>query len=299
VKPPTALASKGRIVEEWIDLHFFRPLGYVVARRLVPTRATADQVTLASLALGLVAGHLFWYASARLNLLGVLLFVASDVLDSADGQLARMRGTSTQFGRIVDGVSDNLRFINLYVHLLARLVHAGWGWEALALALAAGASHSFQSAAVDFVRQAYLRLGAGAGSELDLPETLERPAPGAPLGRRIASALYRDYVRRQALLFPRTAELVRRAGDAPPESLRQGYCDQLESLVPRCAWIGQNIRFLLLALTAVPGWPAGFFWITAIPFNLVLAALVLAQERRAAALLRRDVAPVPSHVQVA
>ncbi len=298
MKPPTPLACKGALVEEWIDLRLFRPLGYAVARRLEPTAATPDQVTLACLAVGVVAGHLFWYASPWLNLLGLALFVGSDVLDSADGQLARMRGTSTRFGRILDGVSDNLRFVSLYLHLLARMMHAGWGWEALALASAAGASHSLQSAAVDFIRQAYLRLGAGAGSELDLPEALEPPPPGAPLGRRIASALYRDYVRRQAWLFPRTAALVRAAGPVVPEALRKAYCARLEPLVPRCAWIGQNVRFLLLALTAVPGWPAGFFWITVLPFNLALAMLTLAQERGAAALLRPDVAPVP-HARVA
>ena len=99
-------ASKGPVVEEWADRRFFRPIGWRLARALVPTRVTPDAVTLASLVVGLVAGHLFWYASAWINAAGVLLFVASDVLDSADGQLARLRGTSTRTGRILDGVSE-------------------------------------------------------------------------------------------------------------------------------------------------------------------------------------------------
>ena len=102
--PPNALAVKGRVVEEWIDLHFFRPLGFRIASRLVPTRVTPDQVTLACLLIGLVGGHLLYYESPALNLLGVALFVVSDIFDSADGQLARIRGTSTRFGRILDGV---------------------------------------------------------------------------------------------------------------------------------------------------------------------------------------------------
>ncbi|HEU4589206.1 MAG TPA: CDP-alcohol phosphatidyltransferase family protein [Gemmatimonadales bacterium] len=297
---PTALAAKGRLVEEWIDLHFFRPLGYGIARRLVPSRVTPDQVTLASLLIGLAAGHLLYYESATLNLLGVVLFVVSDIFDSADGQLARMRGTSTRFGRILDGVSDNLRFVNLYLHLVFRLVGAGWGWEALGLAALAGLSHSFQSAAVDFIRQAYLYLGAGTGSELDLPESLG-PAPrDISLGRRLGIWFYRDYVRRQAWLFPRTADLVRAAGRVAPEPLRADYDRRLAAVVPRCALIGQNLRFVLLAVTAVPGWPAGFFWITVGPLNLILLGLVMAQERQARALLRAA-APqaVSSRVSVA
>jgi phosphatidylglycerophosphate synthase len=287
------------VVEEWIDLHFFRPLGFGIARRLVPTRVTPDQVTLACLLIGLAAGHLLYYESPALNLLGVALFVVSDIFDSADGQLARLRGTSTRFGRILDGVSDNLRFVNLYLHLVFRLMGAGWGWEALGLAVVAGFSHSFQSAAVDFIRQAYLYLGAGTGSELDLPETLERVPPRTALGRRLGAWFYRDYVRRQAWLFPRTADLVRAAGKEAPEPLRADYDERLAGLVPRCAWIGQNLRFLLLALTAVLGWPSGFFWITVGPLNLILLGLVVAQERQARALLHIVPKLVPSHVGAA
>jgi len=118
------LSHKGEVVEEWTDLHFFRPLGMRLVRLLAPTGVSADQVTVAALLVGLAAGHLFFYRSAALNALGLLLFVLSDILDSADGQLARLRGNSTRMGRVLDGISDNLRFVNLYVHLIARLLVA-------------------------------------------------------------------------------------------------------------------------------------------------------------------------------
>jgi phosphatidylglycerophosphate synthase len=298
VKPPIALAAKGEVVEEWVDLHFFRPLGFRLARALGPTGATPDQVTVASLVLGLAAGHLLVYDSPLLNAAGVALFVVSDVFDSADGQLARMRGTSTRFGRILDGVADNLRFINLYIHLLVRVALAGSAWEALALAALAGVSHSFQSAAVDFMRQAYLQLGAGRGSELDLPESANR-TEAHTLGQRIGAALYRDYVRRQAWLFPRTVELVRAAGSDIAAPFRGDYRDRTTRLVASCAWIGQNMRFALLALIAIPGWPAGFFWLTLGPFNLILLGLVLGQERAARAMLHVVATPAPARARTA
>jgi len=298
VKPPNALAAKGEVVEEWIDLRFFRPLGFWIANALRSTRASPDEVTIASLAIGLVAGHLMFYASPTLNAIGVALFVLSDVLDSADGQLTRIRGTSTRFGRILDGVADNLRFINLYLHLLARLAFAGFGWEALALAALAGASHSFQSAAVDFIRQAYLYLGIGRGSELDLAETIDRTKPRS-FAQRIGAVLYRDYVRRQTWLFPRTAELVRAAGNDIAEPFRNDYRSRTTRDVVHCAWIGQNMRFLLLALTAIPGWPAGFFWLTAGPLNLILFALVIGQERAARAMLHVVASPARPHARTA
>src|SRR5882672_2975927 len=155
--PPNALVHKGEAIEEWTDVHFFRPLGFRVARLLLPTSVTADQVTLACLALGLVAGHLFVYQVEWLNALGVVLFVVSDILDSADGQLARMRNASTRFGRALDGVADSLRFLCLYIHLLFRAHFSHWGWQGYALVLGAALRASWPAAST--VRTCSARTG--------------------------------------------------------------------------------------------------------------------------------------------
>ena len=272
-------ASKGPVVEEWADRWFFRPLGWRLATALLPTRISADAVTFASLVLGVLAGHLFWYRSAWVNASGVLLFVLSDVLDSADGQLARLRATSTRMGRILDGLADTGRFVSLYGHLGARLYATGHGWGGAVLALAALLSHSYQAAAADFIRQAYLYFAVGSGSELDIPE--QSPPPGDPsVWSRISAWIYGDYVRRQAWLFPRTTALARAlAGRDVPASLRRSWAERQRWVVQGCALIAQNIRFVLLALTAVPHWPAAYCWIVVGPLNVVLVFLILAHER--------------------
>src|SRR5206468_11409421 len=111
VKPQTDLSHKGRAVEEWADLHCFRPIGIRIARALQQTGISADQVTLWSLVIGLVAGHLFAYQDRWTNVIGFALFIVSDIFDSADGQLARLRGSSTRLGRVLDGTSHSLRLI--------------------------------------------------------------------------------------------------------------------------------------------------------------------------------------------
>jgi len=290
------LATKGHEVEEWVDLRFFRPLGIRVARALLPTRVSADQVTLWTLLVGLAGSHCFLYASPWVNALGFVLLVVSDVFDSADGQLARLRGTSTPFGRVLDGLSDTARFTSLYAHVILRLVlHHGWSVQAAALlGVVAGVSHSWQSAAVDCIRHAFLEITGKRGSELDLPEDLGRDdaraerAPG--LLARVGRAGYRAYVHRQAWLCPVTLRLARllrvraERGDAATW-VRETYRARQRGVVSQCAWLGQNIRWLLVGAAGIAGRPGAFLWITAVPLNLALVLLLTAHERRSAAVL--------------
>jgi phosphatidylglycerophosphate synthase len=275
VKPPTDLQLKGAAVEEWIDLRFFRPIGIRIARALQPTDISADQVTLWSIVMGVVAGHLFLYRDPWVNGIGFLLYVVSDVFDSADGQLARLRGTSTRFGRVLDGIGDHLRFVSVYVHLAIRLALGGWHSYGLLLATLAAVSHSFQSMAVDFIRNAYLSVGEGSTGELDLPEDLAAAPPGTPL-ERFGARVYAGYVRRQMLLFPRTIDLVRvlrRVRVAEP--FRAAYRERQQPLLPLCSWLGQNIRFGLLGLAGIAGYPSAYLWTEVLAMNLVLFVVLL------------------------
>ena len=287
--PANASFDKGAAIEEWTDTVFFRPIGLRIARVCLPTAISPDQVTLLSLIVGLVAGHLLFYNSVALNALGVALFVVSDIFDSADGQLARMRGTSTRFGKILDGLSDGVRFLNLYLHLIARLIVAGTAWWLVVpLGVAAGFAHAKQSGAVDYIRQLYLYLAEGGGGEFNLADDMtEMPVHGAVAAAQIR--FYRGYLDGNSRMLPRSVELVRRlrSGTRVPD-LADRWADLQLPVVRQCAWIGQNIRFLLLALTVVPGYPAAFLWVTLVPMSGVLVAILFVHERRAAQILQPD-----------
>jgi hypothetical protein len=290
MKPQNALVSKGDSIEEWADVHFFRPLGLRVARALEPTGVSADQVTLWCLIIGIVGGHLMVYQSTSLNLLGVVLFVVSDILDSADGQLARMRGSSSRFGRVLDGIADSLRFFNLYVHLLFRAYFAHWGWPGYMLVLAAGVSHSLHGQIVDFIKNAYQRLGEGHG-ELDLVEELAPIEGWAP--RQVAQRIYRAYVQRQELLFPNSMTLVRAVKPvATTPAFQQAYATSQRPLLGPLALIAQNIRFPLMAIGAWYG-ISWFLWMTVVPLNLVALAILVMHEMHAKALLVQVKSAVP------
>lgn len=94
-------------VEEPIDVWVHRPLGYVIAKASAPLPfVSPNLLTLVSIVLGLgTATLIFLHVPWHLQLAGVCLFGAT-VFDCSDGQLARMRGTSSAFGRMLDGCAD-------------------------------------------------------------------------------------------------------------------------------------------------------------------------------------------------
>ncbi len=290
MKPPTEWHNKGEAVEEWIDLHFFRPLGVRIARSLRDTGISADQITLWGLVLGLLAGHLFFYRNPWINFAGFLLLVFVELLDSVDGQLARIRGVSTRWGRLLDGIADTARFTNVYVQFTLRLLLNHGGPETWVLVVVALAGHSMQSGAIDFIRNAYLEAGEGRDGELDLPESIGRMR-GRTFGQRLAAWIYRPYVQRQVWLFPRSVALVRAlrktggAGGPEAEACRVEYRERQRPLVVQCGWLGQNMRLILLGLLPLIGGPYGYLWITIIPLNLITLTLIGLHERNAALLL--------------
>jgi phosphatidylglycerophosphate synthase len=98
-------------VEEPIDFFVHRPLAYGLARMLMPTRVTPNSVTLLALAFGIGCGVCFGVPFPHHLQLGALLLFVGTVLDCTDGQLARLRKTSSEFGRLLDGAADTITLI--------------------------------------------------------------------------------------------------------------------------------------------------------------------------------------------
>jgi archaetidylinositol phosphate synthase len=109
-------SRKARLRQETLCEVVFRPLAHLVVLALAPLRVPPPAVVLASAAFGvagaveLARGHL---------VVAALLVQAKTVFDNADGQLARLTGRVTAFGRYLDSECDLLVDAALF---------AGLGW---------------------------------------------------------------------------------------------------------------------------------------------------------------------------
>jgi phosphatidylglycerophosphate synthase len=122
-----------------------RPLAAVVIVPLARTGVTPNQITLATLPVFLAgAAVMAFLPSWRMLCLGVAIIELSYVLDCADGQLARLKGTSSPVGAHLDFLMDELKAFTLVAAVAVRLwqpAHEGrWLLEGIAgLVIVAGA----------------------------------------------------------------------------------------------------------------------------------------------------------------
>jgi phosphatidylglycerophosphate synthase len=128
--------------------HFSARLTPLLAR----TPVSANQVTTASLVTGLAACALFTLDDYWTNLAAALLFSLSYVLDNSDGEIARLRNQTSDFGRrfdsLVDWLVNSLFFLALGFGLARGRGEDFWLWLGLAGAVG-GTINYFAGLAVD------------------------------------------------------------------------------------------------------------------------------------------------------
>lgn len=159
---------KGVEVEDLLDLVFYRPIGYAVVKLIAPTSITPNQVTLASVVCGLAGAACMARGTPTALALGGCLCAVYNILDCSDGQLARLKGTGTPLGRIIDGAGDYLVTIAVFVGMGIGLAHTApeplLSWL---LVVAAGLTSAFLSILVDYYRTRFLDMSREKQSILD------------------------------------------------------------------------------------------------------------------------------------
>ena len=153
------LSFKSEDTEEWLDVHFTRPIGLVFALLWNRLGIHPNAITILSIFLGIGAGWMFHFTDWLHNLYGVILLMLANFCDSTDGQMARLTGKKTLVGRVLDGFSGDVWFAAIYIGIIVRLWHQpvpgmtfSWGIGAFLLAVVASLGcHAPQCALADYV----------------------------------------------------------------------------------------------------------------------------------------------------
>ncbi len=117
---------------------FNRRMSLPISVALIPTPLTANQLSVALVAMGLYAAWLFSIGHYWAGVLGGFLSLAASVLDGCDGEIARLKFQESALGCWIETVGDYTYYIAIFVGLTVGAVrhtgsHAFYWIGALAL----------------------------------------------------------------------------------------------------------------------------------------------------------------------
>jgi len=241
-----ARSRKSKVAQEVLCERVYRPLAHLVVSVLLPLRVPPPIVALAAGATGTAAA--IQLAQGKL-LLAAILIQAKTVLDNADGQLARLSGRVTVFGRYLDSELDLLVNAALFAG-----VAVATGKPALA---AAGFVALTVVLSVNYNVERLYRAERGE----DVTAMPETTGPAAGFLRGLYLLVYAP----QDRLVERF--VAHRLRDAGPRE-RLAYHDRATLSV--LANLGMTTQLVVFGACIALGRPAAFAWIALSELALVL-----------------------------
>lgn len=272
---------KSMDTEEFLDIHFNRPIGYAWALFFNRFGVHPNVVTVLSIILGVSAGVMFYFPDMKHTVIGIILLMWANHYDSCDGQLARMTGKKTRWGRMLDGFAGDLWFFAIYAAICLRLTFQPlpfgigsengtvWGVYIWLLAYVSGIfCHSQQCTLADYYRNIHLFFLKGkAGSELDNFKQQRELFYSLPWKHNFWWKLflysYGNYTRKQERMTPNFqcfyALVQQKYGDNIPQELRDEFRSMSLPLMKYTNILTFNTRAIALYVSLLIGEPWLYF----------------------------------------
>jgi len=260
-------------VEELLDLFFYRPIAFLFVKAVYRWRITPNQITIVSGLFGLLAAWCFSRSTSFLAW-GALFYAVANILDCSDGQLARLQGSGTQFGRIIDGMTDYVATIAIFIGL--GIGFSGSGESRWLLVILAGISSAVHAFFFDRHQSEFMSVLRG---EHHPPfrerEQYEDHIRGVTVSRRsvLTASLLRLYV--AYLKIQEQVYQTRRERSFDPDSYRKRNL----RMIRFWSFLGPTTNRSLLIVCALSSRPDVYLWLIILAGNLWLIICLLYQRR--------------------
>jgi len=250
---------KGPELEEPLDVFVYRPPAFLIVKLLAPTRVTPNQVTAAHLLPGLAAAAAFWQGTGSGLLVGAALLFTVNVVDCVDGMLARVRGSGSLTGYILDGLADYVIQSAVIIALLHGIaVRSGdpvfsWVWG-----VPAGLSVAWWCSRLDRLRNEWVEHvhGRRRDPHRELAELQEQAAVWRGQGsRRLDRALVGVFALYVRLWYSGSADRPAGKVDEPLAD----WMGRRRAVMRLAVLFGSSTHLTLIIAAALAGRPEWYF----------------------------------------
>jgi phosphatidylglycerophosphate synthase len=262
--------------DELINTYVMRPLAGLLVRLLYPTPVTPNQVTIASTVIGCVAACLYLAAQPAWTLAAGLFISLKDLLDSADGQLARAKGMYSRFGRFLDSIGDFIVNLAVFSAIGAVLVQETGNPRIVLLAFLGFLGISLRVSYHVFYQSSYLHLHESYTTNRTTEEVREEDRHA---NRRVLfmQRLFQVLYGWQDRLVMRLDNWCGRAGLTEEDQLHRWYADPLGLRLSGLLGIGTELFQLMLFSLA--GRLDLYLWWNAVALNGLWFATMVYRRR--------------------
>ena len=257
--------------DELINTYILRPIAGLIVGALYRTPVTPNQVTLAATAAGLAAAALYWQGTPLLTALAGLCLTGKDLLDSADGQLARAKGMFSRAGRFLDSLGDFAVNLAVFSAIAVAMVRSGSGAGAPLLCLCAFLGVSLRVSYHVFYQTSFLHLRNAYTGNRTSEEIREEDANED----RLTSWLHRTFLiiyRWQDAFMARLDAACRGRSGASPVTDERWFGDVTGVRIS--GFLGLGTELFVLMLCSVIDRLDVYLWINVGGMNLVWLACV-------------------------
>lgn len=263
-------------VEEPVDLFLFRPVAFVIVQLIRPLPVTPNQISILSVLAGISGAIFFSRGTPNGFLVGGLCYALAHTLDCCDGMVARLKGSGTLTGRIIDGVADYTSGIAVLIGGAVGIYKAGFHyaiptWTLLSTAALCMIVHAI---VVDYYKSEFMAHGLGMVNSIqEEMERFSREMEKLKQGRgryidKLMIWLYLGYSRIQLIRSKEKKEYD-----------RQVYYAKNKLLLHLWMWIGMAAHISVIIMAGIFFKPEIFFYYSLGAANIWMLVLLVIQIR--------------------
>lgn len=307
---------KSSEVEGWIDGHIARPAGFFFAKGFSKLGVHPNVVSVLSILAGIGSSFFFAHGSFHyegvrgliFNVIAAVLLFLCGVLDNSDGQLARMTGKTSNFGRMLDGASAFFFYPFIYWGLFFRIIkyhtvefslldipptHQSIILLAIAMCILLHFSgyicFASQMRKIDYYVQAHLFFQKKGGGELEESSDLQKQYDSlqwkTDFWWKTCMKLYLDYTKAQERstpqfqIFKKVARERFGSLENVPETLRSRFHDGSRPLMKYVILLSFHFRSIMLVLFCLLDIPFGYICFEIAVFSYICRMMIRRHEK--------------------
>lgn len=180
-----SLKSDARYADEIINIYLLRPAAALVVWFLYPTTVTPNQVTVAAIVAGFAAAAAYLGETRASIALAGILVTLKDVLDDADGQLARAKQLYSRRGRFLDSIGDFAVDLALFSAITIVVYHRDPSAAAILLGVLSFLGTTLRVSYHVFYQASFLHMEDRYGLNRIVEEITEEDRRGDPVALRL------------------------------------------------------------------------------------------------------------------